>query len=123
MVVHALEVKPILVRARALLILVAVGSGACTTHTSSAGVVVPPPSAPPSGLTFTGGKFGGACEGDVYTAAGTGWAFCDNGVWAYTTADPAPYAGFTQLVLDADGGEVVPPPYQGGGQGGGQGGQ
>jgi hypothetical protein len=66
----------------ALLFAAAVGSGACS---SSDGVTLPTASAPPQGVTFIGGDFGGACTGNVYVEAGTGYAFCDDDKWAYTT--------------------------------------
>ncbi len=86
----------------------------------------PPATTPPAGVTFIGGAFGGACTGDFYIGAGTGWAFCDNSVWAYTTSNPAGY-GYAELFPTADGGTTPCPdggtftPYnQQGQQGGGQ---
>jgi len=79
------------------------------------GVTVPTASKPPLGVTFEAGEFGHACSGDDYEAAGTGWAFCDNGQWAYTTTDPGA-DGFTDI-------SPPPPAQSGGGFGGGFGGQ
>jgi hypothetical protein len=78
-----------------LLVAVSVGTGACSDSTD----VTLTSSNPPPGLTFTGGKFGGPCKSDVYVEAGTGWAYCDNDVWAYTTTDPST-AGFMPLGTD-----------------------
>jgi len=69
-----------------LLVAGAIGSGACTSSTT---VTIPPSSNPPPGVTFVGGTFGGSCNGDIFVEAGTGYAFCDNGKWAYTTTDPS----------------------------------
>jgi hypothetical protein len=71
-----------------------------------------------------GGTFGGSCSGRVDTQAGVGWAFCNDGQWAYTTSDPGA-DGFTTVRIEADGGMCVPQGaiiYTGGqGQGQGQG--
>lgn len=73
--------------AASLLLLAAGASGACSNNNS---VSTPPTSTPPQGVTFTGGTFGGSCQGDIYiSTTGTGWAFCDGGMWAYTTTDPS----------------------------------
>jgi hypothetical protein len=64
-------------------------------------VTVPPASKAPPGVTFEAGEFGQPCSGDVYTNAGTGWAFCDNdALWAYTTTDPG-IDGYTEVSADA----------------------
>jgi hypothetical protein len=61
-------------------------SAACSGN----GVTIPPKSDPPPGVTFSEGTFGGPCAGDIfYTTDGEGYAFCDDGKWAYTTVDPA----------------------------------
>jgi hypothetical protein len=52
-------------------------------------------------LTFVGGEFGGPCTEDTYTGAGTGYAFCDDGKWAYTTTDPAT-DGYNEVTPSAD---------------------
>ena len=78
----------------------AVASGACS---GSSGVTIPTSSTPPGGVTFKGGTFGGSCTGNVYVDAGTGWAFCDAGSWAYTTTDPST-DGYTPLSPSGDGG-------------------
>ena len=114
-----------------LVVAVVVGSAACSS--SSKCTAIPPSSTPPVGVTFSGGAFGGPCSGDVYVGAGTGWAFCDNGEWAYTTTDPAT-DGFTEATPVTDGGpskDTGPVPdgsqgdtgCQGQGQGQGQCGQ
>jgi len=51
-------------------------------------ITPPTTSTSPVGVTFPGGTFGGSCTGDVYIPVGAGYAFCDNGTWAYTTMDP-----------------------------------
>ena len=79
----------------------------------------PPASKAPPGVTFDAGEFGQPCSGDVYVAAGIGWAFCnDDGVWAYTTTDPG-IDGYSEVSPDAG----QPPEQSGGGFGGGFGGQ
>ena len=84
------------------LVAVVACAAACS---SSTGVTVPPTSSPPPGTTFVGGQFGGHCSGDVYVIAGTaGWAFCDDGVWAYTTTDPST-DGYTPYMPANDGGK------------------
>jgi hypothetical protein len=55
------------------------------------------------GVTFEGGAFGGKCEDTVYATAGTGWAFCDDGKWAYTTMNPSD-DGYTPFTPTSDGG-------------------
>jgi hypothetical protein len=75
---------------------VVVSSGACS---SSSGTGTPTKSNPPTGTTFIGGTFGTSCPANAYVQAGTGWAFCDDGTWAYTTSDPS-----------ADGFEPYSPP-------------
>jgi hypothetical protein len=89
------------------------GVGACTSSVTSPTATNPPP-----GVHFVGSSFGKKCSDDIYTIAGTdGWAFCDDGVWAYTTSDPGAYGySFTE---DVDGGPIVqdPDPPIGGGQG------
>jgi hypothetical protein len=80
---------------------------------AGSGVILPTPSEPPPGVTFEAGEFGHPCSGDDYEAAGIGWAFCDDGKWAYTTADPSA-DGFTDISP-----YTAPPPVQGGGFGGG----
>jgi hypothetical protein len=87
----------LLVPVASLLFAASVGSGACTSSTS---ITLPPESSPPEGLTFEGGEFGGACQGNVYVAAGTEYAFCDDDKWAYTTTDPST-DGFTPFAGDA----------------------
>jgi hypothetical protein len=79
------------------------------------GVTVPTASKAPRGVAFEAGEFGHPCSGDDYEAAGTGWAFCDNGEWAYTTTDPGA-DGFTEISPDAG------PVQTGGGSGGFSGG-
>jgi hypothetical protein len=65
----------------------AVGGGACGG--SANGSTIPPLPTPPPGDTFPDGvTIGSTCSGDVYVMGTTGWAFCDNGVWEYTTVDP-----------------------------------
>jgi hypothetical protein len=59
------------------------------------------PAQTPPGATFAGPggvvyTFGSSCEGDVYYPDGSGWAFCDAGVWAFTTSDPSS-DGYTLL--------------------------
>jgi hypothetical protein len=91
---------------------------ALTTQAScggGSGVTLPTASKAPLSLTFEAGQFGHPCSGDVYEAAGIGWAFCDNGQWAYTTTDPGA-DGFTNLSPDAG-----PPAQSVGGFGGGGG--
>ena len=66
---------------------VVVTSGACSSSNSGSGT--PTASNPPMGTTFIGGTFGADCPTNEYTAADTGWAFCDDGKWAYTTTDPS----------------------------------
>jgi hypothetical protein len=80
------------------------------------GVTVPTASKAPRGVTFEAGEFGHPCSGDDYEAAGAGWAFCDNGQWAYTTTDPSA-DGFAELTPDSGS-----PPQGGGGCGFGGGG-
>jgi hypothetical protein len=86
---------------------------ALTTEAGCGGggvVTEPPASKAPAGVTFEAGQFGQPCSGDVYMAAGIGWAFCDdNGAWAYTTTDPG-VDGYTEVSPDAG-----PPPVQSGG--------
>jgi MYXO-CTERM domain-containing protein len=77
-------------------------------------VLIPTASTPPPGVTFPGGVFGGSCSGNVYIAAGPGYAFCDDGKWAYTPTDPSA-DGFTPLSPDGGTGS-------GGGTGTGSGG-
>jgi hypothetical protein len=89
-----------LVPVASLLFLGAIGSGACS---SSVSVTIPTETTPPDGVTFVGGKFGGSCSGDVYVEAGTGWAFCDDDTWAYTTTDPST-DGFTPFSGSGDAG-------------------
>jgi hypothetical protein len=80
-------------------------------------VTIPPASKAPPGVTFEGGAFGEGCSGDVYAAAGIGWAFCDRALWAYTTMDPG-LDGYTELSTDMG---TQPPDTSGGfGGGGGQ---
>jgi hypothetical protein len=103
-----------LVPVASLLFLGAIGSGACS---SSVSVTIPTETTPPDGVTFVGGKFGGSCSGDVYVEAGTGWAFCDDDTWAYTTTDPST-DGFTPFSGSGDGGpEEDGRPDDDGGQG------
>jgi hypothetical protein len=107
----------------AAVVSVAVASGACS---GSSGVTTPT-SSPPGNATFTGGTFGGSCMGTVFIGAGTGWAFCDAGKWAYTTTDPST-DGYTPFTPSSDGGpssDTGPGGDAGGdgGQGGSDGGQ
>ena len=81
------------------------GIVACSSSDDGPGS--PAASTPPAGVTFVGGTFGAACTGRVYNVAGTGYAFCNGGVWAYTTSDPSGYQ-FGKLVVDSDGGVTNP---------------
>ena len=71
--------------------------------------------------------------GTVFIDAGTGWAFCDAGKWAYTTTDPST-DGYMPFTPSSDGGpssdtgpggDAAGDGAQGGdgGQGGSDGGQ
>jgi hypothetical protein len=65
----------------------ALGGGACGGNDN--GPTIPPLPTPPPGDTFPDGvTIGSTCSGDIYVMGTTGWAFCDNGVWEYTTVDP-----------------------------------
>ena len=82
------------------------GIVACSSSDDS-GPGSPSASAPPAGVTFVGGAFGGTCKGRVYTDAGTGYAFCNGGVRAFTTQDPSGFQ-FGKLIVDSDGGVTNP---------------
>jgi hypothetical protein len=82
------------------------GPGPCSVGGSDAGC----PSGDPScgttpvgpGLGFAGPggaiiDWGSACTGDVYDPDGPGWAICLDGVWEYTTVDPASLGGYTEF--------------------------
>jgi hypothetical protein len=81
---------------------VSAGAGACSSSTT----VTLTSSPPPNGVRFIGGSFGGNCEGDVYTTAGTGYAYCDDDKWAYTTDNPVT-AGYMEYAGVPDGGPVA----------------
>jgi hypothetical protein len=67
-------------------------------------ITIPTVSTSPSGDTFAGGfVVGGACSGDVYVAGAEGYLFCDDGVWAYTSTDPAA-DGYTMITGAGDDG-------------------
>jgi hypothetical protein len=71
---------------------------ACDSECSSSVTVnVPVVGVAPADAAFPDGvMMGAACSGDIYVDAttGGGYAFCDDGVWAYTPSDPAA-DGFT----------------------------
>jgi hypothetical protein len=65
-------------------------NGKCKTEIT---ITVPTTPTAPSVTLPYGLTWGGSCSGDVYIALSTGYAFCDNGVWAYTVTDPKGDAG------------------------------
>jgi hypothetical protein len=66
----------------------AVGGGACGGSGSPSNGSPPNPT-PPDGDKFDGGvTLGTRCMGTVFVTGTVGYAFCDDGVWAYTDTDP-----------------------------------
>lgn len=109
---------PSLVASLTLGLLSAVGSLACSNPI----VTIPPKESPPSGVTkFVGPSggditFGTTCSGYIFVDADVGYAFCDAGMWEYTTTDPEG-DGYTD---ETPGGTVYTGTGGGGGGGGGQ---
>jgi hypothetical protein len=76
------------------------GEGTSPTSASGTGTSTPcqnPEPLPPGDGLPPGITFGGDCDGDVYAAvcAGSGWIFCSEGTWAYTSIDPSMCGGWT----------------------------
>jgi hypothetical protein len=104
---HSLLVLPV----ASLLVAMVVGAGACSASAGSG--VNPHPY--PTGVTFANGVvLGDSCSGAVFVDATgdyTGWAFCDNGTWTYTTVDPTADGGDWTPYTGGDGGvDAIMPP-------------